>query len=112
MSHRRRRDSWREFVCNVGSFMSHTHESLHEIQSQLRRVMSNQEKLNQAAATIVTQLDEVKAEIQALKDANPALDFTALDSAVQAVSDVVPDAPVDPPVDPVDPPTDPVEPTP
>jgi hypothetical protein len=49
-------------------------------------------------------LDEVKAEVKALQDANPALDLTALSGAVdsaaqgaQALDDLNPDAPVDVP---------------
>ena len=78
---------------------------LDHLTTQQGTIMSNQEHLDSAVATLTAQFAEVQAEIENLKNQPAAeqLDFTALDAAVQSVSDAVPDA--EPAPDDVDPDT-------
>ena len=64
-------------------------ESLNHLHGKVDRIMSDQDTVNAAAAQIEqdvaeqnTALAAIQAEIAALQQANPAIDFTALNQAV------------------------------
>jgi len=52
--------------------------------------MADQDKLDADVAELTAATSAISAEIDALKAANPAIDFTGLDSAVSALQGLVP----------------------
>lgn len=65
-------------------------DALYRVLDQLREIaLTNQEKINSITVAINTATEGIRADIQALKDANAAgqvLDFTALDAKVAALA--------------------------
>lgn len=67
---------------------------LHRIHQTLELLVSDQSHLDADVAELVSDTSAIEAEIAALKAANPAIDFSALDSAVSALNAVAaPEAP-------------------
>jgi predicted negative regulator of RcsB-dependent stress response len=52
--------------------------------------MADQDKLNADVAELVAATTAISAEIDSLKTANPAVDFTGLDAAVASLQGLVP----------------------
>lgn len=93
----------------VGDAVSRSNQAVWNKLTELENaIMSNQDQLNAFAAGIAADVQTIKDEVQALKDANSAgetLDFSSLQSAVdslhQTATDNAPPAPVstEPPAD-------------
>ena len=83
------------FCGEITEQLHHISTNIHRILRLEEQIMSNQEHLDAAVAELGTQFQQVVDEVQALKDqvGAGALDFTALDAAVQTVADAVPDTP-------------------
>jgi hypothetical protein len=74
--------------------------STHELKGVI--VSAAQDVVDQVTAQVLKAKEEVLAkiaELEAAAAAGEVLDFTALKDAVQSVDDIVPDAPVEPPVE-------------
>lgn len=77
-------------------------DKLDYIIERLDNLVSDQDRLNEDVAAIVSAVGAIATEIADLKNqpAAPGLDFTGLDAAVAAVQGLAPaPAPVDTPVD-------------
>ena len=67
--------------------------SLWRVEARLEMLMTQQEEINADVAELNSADDEILAEIAKLQAANPALDLTALKTAVDAVAAIAPPAP-------------------
>lgn len=56
------------------------------INGKLDQIMSEQSHLEADVATLTTFVNDIEAEVAALKAANPDVDFTSLDALVATVS--------------------------
>lgn len=75
-------------------------EAFTTIHNQLGEIMSDQSHLDADVAALGGVLSDIEAEVAALKAANPAVDFTALDALVASAQANDPGAPAAPPATP------------
>ena len=66
--------------------------ALTTIQQKLDVIMSQQDEVNADVTELTAAVTAIQAEIAALQAANPALDLTALKSAVDSVAAIAPPA--------------------
>jgi peptidoglycan hydrolase CwlO-like protein len=67
--------------------------ALQRIERKVDLIMSEQSEIDQDVAELNTAVTNIQAEIAALQTANPALDLSALQTAVAAVAAIAPAAP-------------------
>ena len=68
-------------------------QALIDIEAKVDKLMSEQAELNTDVANLVAAVAAVSAEIDALKAANPAIDFTGLETAIASVQALAPAPP-------------------
>lgn len=67
--------------------------ALRRIEKRLEILVSQQDEINADVTELDGAVTAIQAEIAALQAANPALDLTALKTAVDAVAGIAPPAP-------------------
>jgi hypothetical protein len=67
--------------------------SLWRVEARLEMLMTQQEEINADVAELDAAVTAIQAEIAQLQQQNPALDLTALKTAVDAVAAIAPPAP-------------------
>jgi peptidoglycan hydrolase CwlO-like protein len=69
------------------------YHTLQRIERKVDLIMSEQAEIDQDVAELNTAVTNIQAEIAALQAANPALDLSALQTAIAAVAAIAPAAP-------------------
>jgi prefoldin subunit 5 len=69
------------------------YHTLQRIERKVDLIMSEQSEIDQDVATLNAAVTNIQAEIAALQAANPALDLSALQTAVAAVAAIAPATP-------------------
>jgi len=67
--------------------------SLWRVEARLEMLLTQQEEINADVAELDAAVTAIQAEIAQLQQQNPALDLTALKTAVDAVAAIAPPAP-------------------
>jgi predicted nucleic acid-binding Zn-ribbon protein len=86
------RRAWR----NITYLLFRMQHSLDEIERKLNRIMTQQENLDAFVARIDTAVSGIRQDIADLKNANPAVDFSALEERVAGLESLDAENPGEP----------------